>query len=99
MNLKKLNLCEKEQLLNYLSSKYYIKEIKESKENQLNIKISYQNKDALLVFYFNSNGTTTINTSQGKNKDINEKIAKQIVNECLIYNKKKCIIFIKQYPT
>jgi hypothetical protein len=88
MSFKKLNLYDKEKLLQYIKDTFEVLDIKENKENQYNVKIKYENKEALLVFYFNQNGTTTINISQGKNKEINKIIADKIKKNCLISDKK-----------
>jgi len=87
MNFKKLNLREKHELIEYIENNFQVLDKKEN-NYQLNITIDYKDNKVLLVFYFNQNGTTTINTSQGKNKELNIEVAKKIVKDCLISDKK-----------
>jgi len=87
MSFKKLNLCDKNKLLKYIKTNFEIINKKEN-NHQLSITINYKNDKVLLVFYFNKNGTTTINVSQGKNEKLNIEVANQIVKDCLISDKK-----------
>lgn len=37
---------------------------------------------ALIIFHYKSNGKTTIQVNQGKNKELSEEIANQVVTQC-----------------
>jgi len=97
MNFKKLNLCEKTALLNYIKNKFDVTNEKNPKYNQTNIIIKLDDQEALLNLFFNSDGTTTIGISQGKNKELNQQIAEIIKNDCILSDKKRVDFTLNNY--
>lgn len=50
--------------------------------------------EALLSLYYNNDGTTTISTKQGKNLQLNEKIAEEIKSSCILDQRTSVEVYV-----
>lgn len=66
------------------------------KGKEIHFQISYANEpDALLVFYYKKDGTTTISTSRGSNKQRSEELATIVSENCLFSNLDNISLYVK----
>lgn len=56
--------------------------------NGYHYKVAKDDREALIVLYKKTDGTTTINPSVGKNPELSKELAKHIVDKCLITTRK-----------
>lgn len=67
---------------------------------EIHFHVSYEDESvAVLVFYYNNDGTTTIGTSKGKNTKRSEELAKLISEKCLISSLSNISLYIKDMPS
>lgn len=95
MSYKSLNL-NRDKILSALESSGAAVSVPISRGKETHFQISYPNEAiALLVFYYNADGTTTISTSRGKNNQRNEELAKIVLEKCTISNLNNISLYIK----
>ena len=79
------NLALNRDLIKEAISGYDAKLQVEANEDGNTFTVFYDGKDkAIIRFYFNKNGKTTIQTNQGKNPALGDKVAKEVISQCQI---------------